>query len=323
MAYTFGPKFDSDLGFSKGQYFQIGRVKSVVLGQNTPAGKKDLNYKSPSDIGAIKFELLYSPYSTSKSKEVSEPAYPIWYFIKQIPLVNEIVLIIVGPSIGLNDGATKQQYYYMPAYGMWKNPNHNAFPNMQEWAEYLNSSANKPGYSGNATKSKPLPLGYTFEENPEIKDLQPFEGDTIIQARFGQSIRFGSTVSVLSNDNTWSKNSTPIANLDDTNAEFRKTTKNGDPITIITNRQGNRVVRNKFDSIVEDINKDGSSIYLTSTQEINIPDLINFPLKSFAVRRNLTADNINPVVDSTLKINTKPVSNQFTSAADQDKKSNG
>jgi hypothetical protein len=313
MAYTFGPKFDSDLGFSKGQYFQIGRVKSVVLGPNTPAGKKDLNYKSPSDIGAIKFELLYSPYSTSKSKEVSEPAHPIWYFIKQIPLVNEIVLIIVGPSIKLNDGATKQQYYYMPAYGMWKNPNHNAFPNMQEWAEYLNSSANKPGYSGNATKSKPLPLGYTFEENPEIKDLQPFEGDTIIQARFGQSIRFGSTVSVLSNENTWSKNSPTLAKLNET-TEISKKTKNGDPITIITNRQGDRVVRNKFDSIVEDINKDGSSI--------NIPDLINFPLKSFVVRRNLT-DNRNPIVDSTLKINTKPVSNQFTSAVDQDKKSNG
>ena len=300
--YTFGAQFDSSLGFSKGQYFQIGRVKSVVLGQNTPFGKKDLNYKSPTDVGSIKFELLYSPYSTSKSREVSEPAYPIWYFIKQVPLVNEIVLIIVGPSIKLNDGATKQQYYYMPAYGMWKNPNHNAFPNMQEWAEYLNQSANKPGYSGNATESKTLPLGFTFEENPEIKDLQPFEGDTIIQARFGQSIRFGSTVSVLSNANTWSKNNENT---------------NGDPITIITNRQGKRVVRNKFDSIVEDINKDGSSIYLTSTQEIDLQDLYNFPLNSF--RTSIKS----PTITNAVRLSTKPTSNQFTSAADQDKKSNG
>jgi hypothetical protein len=302
MAYTFGPKLESDNGAGGGQYFQIGRVKSVVLSQNTPFGKKDLNYKSPSDIGSIKFELLYSPYSTSKSKEVSEPAYPIWYFIKQIPLVNEIVLIIVGPSIGLNDGATKQQYYYMPAYGMWKNPNHNAFPNMQEWAEYLNSSSNKPGYSGNATESKPLPLGYTFEENAEIKDLQSFEGDTIIQARFGQSIRFGSTVSVLSNSNTWSKNNENT---------------NGDPITIISNRQGKRVVRNKFDSIVEDINKDGSSIYLTSTQEIDLKDLYYFPLNSF---RTSIKD---PGITNAVKLSTKPTSNQFTSATDQDKKANG
>jgi hypothetical protein len=302
MAYTFGPKLESDNGAGGGQYFQIGRVKSVVLGQNTPDGKKDKNYRSPSDIGSIKYELLYSALSTSKSKEVSEPAYPMWYFIRQYPVVNEIVLIVVGPSIGLNDGATKQQYYYMPAYGMWNNPNHNGFPNMEEWADYLNTFANKPTYSGNATDSKTLPLGYTFEENPKIKDLQPFEGDTIIQARFGQSIRFGSTVSVLSNDNTWSKN---------------KEGTNGNPITIITNRQGERVVRNKFDSIVEDINKDGSSIYMTSTQEIDLKDLYNFPLNSF---RTSIKD---PGISNAIKISTKPVSNQFTSADAQDKKSNG
>ena len=302
MAYTFGPKLDSDNGATGGQYFQIGRVKSIVLGPNTAAGKKDPNYRSPADIGSIKYELLYSALSTSKSKEVSEPAYPMWYFIRQYPVVNEIVLIFAGPSKKLNDRATEQQFYYMPAYGMWNNPNHNGFPNMEEWADYLNTFANKPEYSGNATESKTLPLGYTFEENPKIKDLQPFEGDTIIQARFGQSIRFGSTVSVLSNANTWSKN---------------KEGTNGDPITIITNRQGERVVRNKFDSIVEDINKDGSSIYLTSTQEIDLKDLYNFPLNSF---RTSIKD---PNITNAIKLSSKPISNQSVSATDQDKKSNG
>ena len=42
MGYTFGPKLDSDNGASGGQYFQIGRVKSIVLGPNTAAGKKIL-----------------------------------------------------------------------------------------------------------------------------------------------------------------------------------------------------------------------------------------------------------------------------------------
>jgi hypothetical protein len=302
MSYTFGPKLDSDNGASGGQYFQIGRVKSIVLGPNTAAGKKDPNYRSPSDIGSIKYELLYSALSTSKSKEVSEPAYPMWYFIRQYPVVNEIVLIFAGPSKKLNDRATEQQFYYMPAYGMWNNPNHNGFPNMEEWADYLNTFANKPEYSGNGTESKTLPLGYTFEENPKIKDLQPFEGDTIIQARFGQSIRFGSTVSVLSNENTWSKN---------------KEGTNGDPITIITNRQGERVIRNKFDSIVEDINKDGSSIYMTSTQEIDLKDLYDFPLNSFKTSIK------DPIATNAIKLSTKPISNQFTSATEQDKKSNG
>jgi hypothetical protein len=310
--YLFGPKFESGQGTSKGQYFQIARVKSIVMGPNIVAGSgptgtvtnlPDPDYTSPRDIGKIRYELLYSQYSTSKSREVSEPAYPIWYFVKQYPLVNEIVLIIVGPSVKLNDGSTKQQYYYMPAYGMWNNPNHNAFPNMDEWADYLNNFANKPGYSGNSTDSKTLPLGRTFQENAKVKDLQPFEGDTIIQARFGQSIRFGSTVSVLKRFNTWSNNSSD---------------SNGDPITIITNSQGNRNIKesDKFNPVVEDINKDGSSIYLTSTQEINLVDLNNFPLASFGV-------GINPIVQQVVEVQRKPISDEVISAQSQDQNTIG
>lgn len=300
MAYIFGEKFGNKVGSVMGQYFQIARVKSVILGpSNPPFGKAVNEYRGPRDIGAITYELLYSPLSTSRSKEVSEPAYPMWYFVRQIPLVNEIVFIIAGPSRKLNDGASKQEYYYMPAYGMWNNPNHNAFPNMEEWADYLKQFTNQPGYSGNATDSKPLPLGYTFQEKPTVKDLKPFEGDTIIQGRFGQSIRFGSTVSVMKKFNTWSNNS-------------RDT--NGDPITIITNSQGNRKITNtnKFDPIVEDINIDGSSIYLTSTQEINLIDVNNFPLASFGVA-------INPIVQQVVEVQKKPLSDEVLSAQSQDK----
>lgn len=297
--YLFGEKFTARAGSISGQFFQIARVKSVILGPTTPGSNKPIpEYRGPRDVGSITYELLYSPLSTSKSKEVSEPAYPIWYFVRQIPLVNEIVFIIPGPTKKLNDGASKMEYYYMPAYGMWNNPNHNAFPNMDEWADYLNQFTNQPGYSGNATDSKSLPLGFTFQEKPTVKDLKPFEGDTIIQGRFGQSVRFGSTVSVMKNFNNWSNNS------DNTN---------GDPITIITNSQGNRKLTNlnKFDPIVEDINVDGSSIYLTSTQEINIVDINNFPLSSFGTA-------INVITQPITEVQRTPISNEINSAADQD-----
>lgn len=294
--YTFGSQIDIGAGNINGQYFQIGRVKSVVMGPTDPLGKKNPNYKGPRDIGLITYELLYSPLATSKSEEVSEPAYPIWYFVKQLPLINEIVLIIVGPSTKLNDSTSKQQYYYMPAYGMWNNPNHNGFPNLEEWADYLNQDANQPGYSGNATENKNLPLGYTFQENPKIKDLKPFEGDTIIQARFGQSIRFSSTISAQKKLNTWSNNSSG---------------SNGNPITIITNSQGERKGVGKFDAIVEDINKDGSVIYMTSTQEIFLEDINNFPLASFSVA-------ITPISQPVLQIAKKPISDEIISAEFQD-----
>lgn len=296
--YIFGPKFDSREGTGKGQYYQIGRVKSIVMGPILPNGKPDPNYSSPPDIGKVYFELLYSSLSTSKSKAVSEPAYPIWNFVKQFPLINEIVFIIVGPSRKLNDSAKNQQYYYLPAYALWDNPNHNAFPNMQEWADYLNRSTNKPGYSANSGITKLLPLGYTFQEKPTVKDLQPFEGDTIMQGRFGQSIRFGSTVSVMKKFNTWSDNSQGT---------------NGDPITIITNSQGDRKTReaDKFNPIVENINVDGSSIYLTSTQQINLIDLNNFPLASFGVA-------INPIIQPVVEVQRKLTSDEILSAQFQD-----
>ena len=296
--YIFGNKFDAGQGTGQGQYYQIGRVKSIVMGPVLPNGKPDPNYNTASDIGKVYFELLYSALSTSKSKSVSEPAYPIWNFVKQFPLINEIVFIIPGPTRKLNDSAKNQQYYYLPAYSLWDNPNHNAFPNMEEWADFLNKSTNKPGYSGKSGITKLLPLGYTFQEKQTVKDLQPFEGDTIMQGRFGQSIRFGSTVSVMKKFNTWSDNSQGT---------------NGDPITIITNSQGDRKTReaDKFNPIVENINVDGSSIYLTSTQQINLVDLNNFPLASFGV-------SINPIIQPVTEVQRKLVSDEIISAQFQD-----
>jgi hypothetical protein len=93
-------------------------------------------------------------------------------------------------------------------------------------------------------------LGITFVENSNVRSLLPFEGDYIIQGRQGGSVRFSSTTKLYSGLNEWSS----IGNEDS-------------PITIITNGL-------KFDPkksyYVEQINKDDSSLYLTSTQQLPI-----------------------------------------------------
>lgn len=294
----FSKVFDADRGQTGGQYFIIGRVKKIVLGPFLGNGKSDEDYAGPSDIGKIRYDIMYSTLSTSKSDGVSDPAYPIHGLVKQYPLVNEIVLILPGPTERLNNRFTKQQFFYFPSYAIWNNSNHGAFPNMAEYASYLANYANQPGYNGTSTPSPKLPLGYTFQEK-QVRNIQPFEGDSIVQARFGQSIRFGSTVPVLKNRNTWS-NSGP----------------NGDPITIILNRQADRPGFDKFDNLVEDINKDGSAIWMTSTQEVIIEDLVNFPLKSFGV-------SVAPVTQTTLEISRPPISNEFLDPSTQDKNSIG
>lgn len=268
--YLFGRSFTSDSGQKGGQYFQIARVKSVVLGPFKGGTQEvDPDYRTAADIGKVRYELLYSPIGTSFSQEVSEPAWPFWGYVKQYPVINEVILIMAGPTPDLNDNYSNQRRFYLPTYAIWGDANHNAFPNLKEYSKYLKNFASTPGYSGDTVSGSTLPLGYTFQENPNIKNLKPFEGDSILQARFGQSIRFGSTVTQQKSENTWSNSGT-----------------NGDPITLIVNKQGNRINTSgigKFNPIVEDINEDGSSIYLTSTQEIFLEDINNFPLKSFGV----------------------------------------
>jgi hypothetical protein len=91
-------------------------------------------------------------------------------------------------------------------------------------------------------------LGITFTQNPKIKPLLSFEGDHIIQGRQGSALRFSSTTKLYSNINEWS-----TIGQDD------------DPITILTNGFS---YDPKGTYHVEKINKDLSSIYLTSAQLI-------------------------------------------------------
>jgi hypothetical protein len=96
-------------------------------------------------------------------------------------------------------------------------------------------------------------LGKTFNENADVRNLLSFEGDRIYQGRKGNGIRFGSTVK--NNINEWSEQG-----------------NNGDPITILVNGY---ITTNKKSIVpnIEEINKELSSIYLTSTQKIPLqPD---------------------------------------------------
>lgn len=296
QGYLFGNKISGDASQNKIGPFQIGRVKSIVLGP-TLSGTSipDRNYQSSADIGKITYELMYSPLGTSLSDAVSEPAYPIYGFIKQYPLIGEIVMIIMGPSPGLNDKYNKQQQYYFPPYALWNDAHHNAFPNLSEVGKFLNNFSNRPGYTNRVTRALTrFPLGSTFVEKKSIKNLRPFEGDSVIQSRFGQSIRFGSTSATNREHNTWSNSG-----------------NNGDPITIILNQMGQRPDIRDFDPAVENINRDGSAIYMTSTQEIFLEAINSFPLNSFG-------RSVDPITQPVYTSTELPTSNYGVSAADQD-----
>jgi hypothetical protein len=106
------------------------------------------------------------------------------------------------------------------------------------------------------TLNSKAPLGKYFTEVASVRGLLNYEGDFILQGRRGNAIRFGSTSRAAGDLNEWSDLG-----------------KEGNPITIISN--GHDYDTSK-DYYLEQINKDASSIYLTSNQSIplkvnNIP----------------------------------------------------
>jgi len=101
----------------------------------------------------------------------------------------------------------------------------------------------------------------------------PFMGDSLMEGRYGQSIRFGSTAKSQSEKkNNWSESG-----------------DNGDPILIIRNGQSD-VVREPWVPKVENINNTLSSIYLTSTQKLSFFTKSNI-VDSFALSQTSTPTN--------------------------------
>ena len=93
----------------------------------------------------------------------------------------------------------------MSVISLWNHPHHNAFPTnpdilpSSQQKDYIETEA---GSVRRVTdQSTEIRLGKTFEEKTNIHPLLPFEGDKIIEGRWGNSIRFGST-NLLTNNNT-------------------------------------------------------------------------------------------------------------------------
>jgi len=106
----------------------------------------------------------------------------------------------------------------------------------------------------------PHDFGNGFVELKNLSQLQPYLGDVIFEGRFGQSIRFGYTPRNTKRTNSLVSGATIEPSWTSPRPEA--------PITIIRNGVGFSRGYNKF--VVEDINRDDSSLYLTSQQKLQI-----------------------------------------------------
>jgi len=241
-----GDSFSSLLAQQIGGIFQPVRIKSIVLDESHPRFKELGEWNG---LGIIEYEAIDNPIASSPPLPI---ARPLMSNNKSLPLINEIVFLLSLPNTGIGEFTTSNDNYYLTTVALWNHPHHNAYPTQpsglppSQQKDYIQSQI------GNVRRvtdqSTEINLGKTFKERSNIHPLLPFEGDTIYEGRWGNSIRMGSTVP--NTPNNWSSIG-----------------QSGDPLTILRNGQGNQSDEGWIPT-VEDINNNDSSIYLTSTQQI-------------------------------------------------------
>ena len=218
----------------------VGRVFHVVM------DSKSVGYDDSSDIGTVYILKNNSPkpninfLNTKPTKEELtssglKPAKPLFPYIGYIPLNEELVLLLDLPSYNSDVINGASQTYYVTSINLYNNPHHNS----QAVYNIIDNTKNN------------IKLGNYIDELPVVNPLLPFEGDVILNSRWGAGLRFSSTFKFNEGENFWSY-----------------TGKTGDPLTLLVN--GYKFPTDSTNPYVENINSDASSLYLTSTQVIPI-----------------------------------------------------
>ena len=221
-------------GNTPGSSTTIGRVVDVIYDDSHD------DYKlrgSSQGINGIYFREIGSAKSESDDKHKLF-AYQGNMSVKQVPLKGELVIIQSFPGEDRDEGYNSQKRYWTSIVPVWNHPNHSSSPDSLATDE--------------------LDLGDNFEERGDVNPSRIFPGDTLIEGRFNQSLRFGGS-NFETND-------------------FSDDSNNGKAYTILSN--GTKP-SDGLELTLEDINEDASSIYLTEDHLIPL-DAANKKRKAFA-----------------------------------------
>jgi hypothetical protein len=188
----------------------------------------ELNSTNYGNLGLVTF-TDYNGVEIGKARPLSSN-------INIYPNKGEVIIIFYTPD--QIDDNLNTNYFYLSPLNIIKNPNNNSIQLPAINSTQLSSF------------SSLLPINPLYVKN-NIHPLHPYISDVIIEGRFGNSLRFGSTNRNTDFPNMWSMSGDEYS-----------------PITILTNGQNPLNPELGYVPTVEDITQDLSSIYLTSTQKI-------------------------------------------------------
>lgn len=227
------------------------RVKDIILDDTHPEFE---NYGEWNGVGTIFYDAVDFPFSS----EVANTAQPLFSNQKFYPLINELVSIVFLASTGTQSNTNIVTAYYLPSINLWNSQHHNALPdptqepnsNSQQDYEQASAGASQDVRRVNDNSTE-INLGEGFNEQISTYPLQAFIGDYLLEGRWGNSIRLGSTVQNKSN-------------------EWSSVGENGDPILIIRNGQPSDLTQDSWVPTTENVNNDQSSAYFTNGQKLPI-----------------------------------------------------
>lgn len=223
--------------------YKDGLVEDVILNERHPEYSVDYG----SNIGMVQVRMI--PDDRGVPKNELNWAMPLDSTIREYPLKNEMVMVFY--SIG--------RLFYTRRININNKITENSWPGLSKQFSPRSTNTNRTQDIVSAAQGGPtyrpwgsrqsIALGDEFAENPTAKMVRPNEGDTIIQGRYGNVIRFGS--SLFSNPVT----PTPQPNL------LFTVGMDGSKVTSTRNNS-------PYSLVYEDINKDKSCIWMVTDEKI-------------------------------------------------------
>lgn len=234
-------------------------------------------YSDETDIGAIRFRPLRLIQGVTKiyEEEIANVAYPLDRSVARYPLPGEQVIISISAGDAQRASADQGQlistFFYSFIVSSQKNVTYNSHPFIgADETEIRRQEVVATDQASRRFDNQVADLSSYKDGDNKIKifkQLRPFEGDFILQGRFGNTIRFGSTSAVA--NTPWTRPGSTISGV------------SGDPILVM--RVDRQTTANPSEMLVEeDVNQDDSSIYLCSSQRIELLLSCTSKLKAWA-----------------------------------------
>lgn len=256
-------------------------------------------YENPADIGKIRYRDVgnLTPFKSRVEDEITTEAWPMDRALGRYPLPGEQVMIF--EAFGDVKLASANALQRISFYAFNVNTNHiitsNQTPFIISNVDTISKSRVATSIATKRFKNKLIDEA-VYRDGSDVKiypQIQPYEGDFILQGRFGNSIRLGSTAPKTEGKRERGDEALP----------WKSYGLPGDPI--MTLRVNSENVTDTADMyVVEDPTKDQGSIYLCSTQNIELKLQIPKRMKTWEEAYTVTAgsDKKDDQIKSTSKL---------------------